>query len=104
MENLSENQKQRIANINYALFSISVVGTIGGIIYANRTGGKFWRYVGWGFVGGFLYVPAQLVATPFVNKIIGESRNEPNTLETKEEDKPLVQILQEELDNKNNPK
>jgi hypothetical protein len=104
MENLTDNQKARIANINTALFSISIVGTIGGIIYANRTGGKFWRYVGWAFVGGFLYVPAQLVATPFINKIISESKDNQISPETKEEEKPLVQILQEKLDTNNSSK
>ena len=30
---------------------ISSIGMVGGWIYANRTGGRFWRYVGWGIVG-----------------------------------------------------
>tara|TARA_R110000822_G_scaffold24493_2_gene74540 strand:+ start:646 stop:942 length:297 start_codon:yes stop_codon:yes gene_type:complete len=28
------------------------LGTISGWIYANRTGGGFWRYLGFGFMGG----------------------------------------------------
>ena len=31
---------------------IGGLGTVAGWIYANRTGGGFWRYVGFGFMGG----------------------------------------------------
>jgi hypothetical protein len=31
---------------------IGTLGTVGGWIYANKTGGGFWRYVGFGFMGG----------------------------------------------------
>jgi hypothetical protein len=31
---------------------ISGIGTIGGWVYANKTGGGFWRYVGFGLLGG----------------------------------------------------
>jgi len=30
---------------------VSSVGMVGGFIYANKTGGKFWRYVGYGLLG-----------------------------------------------------
>ncbi len=105
MENLSDNQQQRITNIAYVVGSISFLGSVGGLMYANRTGGKFWRYVGYFIVGGMVVgVPAKIISLPFINKIVGESKDKPSTVETKEEDKPLIQILQEEIDNKNNPK
>jgi len=31
---------------------IGTLGTVSGWVYANRTGGGFWRYVGFGFLGG----------------------------------------------------
>lgn len=76
MESLSENQKERIANINYVVGSISFLGSVGGLIYANRTGGKFWRYVGYFILGGMVVgAPAKLVSLPFINKIVKESAN-----------------------------
>ncbi|MHC4293294.1 MAG: hypothetical protein ACYSTX_03280 [Planctomycetota bacterium] len=30
---------------------ISSVGMVGGFVYANRTGGGFWRYVGYSILG-----------------------------------------------------
>ena len=30
---------------------ISSVGMVGGFIYANKSGGGFWRYIGYGFLG-----------------------------------------------------
>lgn len=105
MENLSENQQQRIVNIAYVVGSISFLGSVGGLMYANRTGGKFWRYVGYFIVGGMvLGVPAKIISLPFINKIVGETKDDEIPAETKEEDKPLVQILQEEIDIKNNTK
>jgi hypothetical protein len=77
---LSENQKKRIDNINEVVLSISMLGIVGGIIYAKKTGGEFWRYVGWGFVGSFIGVPAQIIALPFKNKIIAESESVDNLI------------------------
>ena len=95
MEELSDNQKARILNIGYVIGSISFLGSVGGLIYANRTGGKFWRYVGYFIVGGMvLGVPAKIISLPFVNKIIGESKDNPTSTETKEHQKSLVETLQ----------
>ena len=44
-----EGKKKQLALIQMGIGS---VGTIGGWIYANKTGGRFWRYVGFGFAGG----------------------------------------------------
>ena len=106
MENLTENQKARILNIGYVVGSISFLGSVGGLMYANRTGGKFWRYVGYFIVGGMvLGVPAKIISLPFINKIVGETKDNEIPVETKEEEqKPLVEILQEEIDSKNNAK
>jgi len=53
--------------------SAGLLGSIGGLIYAGRTGGGFWRYVGFWIAGGLAVgLPAMLVATPFKNKILGK--------------------------------
>tara|TARA_R110000787_G_scaffold44415_6_gene109019 strand:- start:23 stop:298 length:276 start_codon:yes stop_codon:yes gene_type:complete len=31
---------------------IGTLGTVSGWVYANKTGGGFWRYVGFGLIGG----------------------------------------------------
>ena len=49
---------------------ISSVGTIGGWIYANRTGGGFWRYLGFGFMGGSIMgITAYFITAQKINKI-----------------------------------
>ncbi len=73
MENLTDNQKERIRNIQAIAASISLVGSIGGVIYAKKTGGGFWRYVGYWILGGLVTgIPAKLITTPFTNKILKE--------------------------------
>ena len=106
MENLTENQKARILNIGYVVGSISFLGSVGGLMYANRTGGKFWRYVGYFIVGGMvLGVPAKIISLPFINKIVGETKDDEIPAELKEDvQKPLVETIQEEEDIKNNAK
>lgn len=71
---LTENQQSRLANINYVIGSISLLGSIGGVIYSKRTGGGFWRGVGYFILGGLaLSLPAKVISLPFANKIIKES-------------------------------
>ncbi len=71
---LTASQIQRIANIQLVQSSVAVLGSIGGLIYAKKTGGGFWRYVGYWIVGGLVAgIPAMLVATPFKNKILKET-------------------------------
>lgn len=71
---LTENQKQRLANINYVVGSVALLGSIGGVIYSHKTGGGFWRGVGYWILGGLaLSLPAKVVSLPFTNKIIKES-------------------------------
>lgn len=78
---LTPNQRERYRNIELLAGSVALIGSIGGVIYAKRTGGGFWRYVGWWIAGGLITgVPARLVATPFKNKILKEGeRNIENT-------------------------
>jgi hypothetical protein len=72
--NLTENQKQRIQNIDLIVGSVALLGAIGGVIYAKRTGGGFLRYVGYWIVGGLVAgIPSRLVATPFKNKILKDA-------------------------------
>lgn len=77
--NLTPNQEERYKNINYLVGSIALIGSIGGVIYANKTGGGFWRYVGFWIVGGLVTgVPARIIATPFKNKILKEGESNPD--------------------------
>jgi hypothetical protein len=72
---LTPNQQQRINNIDYVTSSIGTLGAILGVVHSHRTGGGFWRGVGWFILGGLiLAVPARIVATPFKNKIIKETK------------------------------
>jgi hypothetical protein len=73
---LNENQQSRINNIYWTVSSVSLLGSVGGLMYANKTGGHFWRYVGYFILGGMVAgLPAKLVALPFTNKIIKESES-----------------------------
>ena len=68
---LTDNQKARINNIDMITSSIALLGSIGGIMYAKKTGGGFWRYVGYFIVGGMVTgIPSRLVALPFKNAIL----------------------------------
>lgn len=70
-ETLTPNQKARINNIDMITGSIALLGAIGGVMYAKKTGGGFWRYVGYWIVGGLASgIPARLVALPFKNSIL----------------------------------
>jgi hypothetical protein len=49
---------------------LSAAGWVGGFIYANKTGGGFWRYVGYGFLGGAITgLPAYFTVYQRMNKI-----------------------------------
>lgn len=75
---LTPNQKERIANINYVVGGVALLGAISGVIYAKKTGGGFWRYVGYWIAGSLVTgVPARLVATPFKNKILKDADKQP---------------------------
>jgi hypothetical protein len=80
--NLSSNQQERIRNIVGLQLGINMIGVIGGILYAKRTGGGFGRYLGYSLLGSLIVgIPAALIATPFKNKILkeGESNVPVNT-------------------------
>jgi hypothetical protein len=44
-----EGKKKSLA---LAQMGVGTLGTVGGWVYANKTGGGFWRYVGFGLIGG----------------------------------------------------
>jgi len=68
---LSVNAKQRILNIQMVQASFAFLGGIGGVVYSNKTGGGFWRGVGYWIVGSVAVgVVGKLIALPFENKII----------------------------------
>lgn len=83
---LTENQKERIKNIDAIYMSASLIGLVAGIVYAKKTGGHFWRYVGWSFAGSLaLGLPAMLITTPFKNKILKEGDASTSTSTGKQE-------------------
>ena len=78
VSNLTEAEKARITNINLVVAGFALAGAIAGAIYAKRTGGKFWRYVGYWIAGSVAVgLPARLISTPFKNKILEEADKRP---------------------------
>ena len=72
-EQLTASAEARLTNIQYTVSSVAFIGAIGGVVYSNRTGGGFWRGVGYFFLGSIAFgTVAKLVALPFENKIIKE--------------------------------
>ena len=52
LSNLSVTELEgKKRSLQMTQMGISSVGMVGGFIYANRTGGRFWRYVGYGLLG-----------------------------------------------------
>lgn len=82
MTKFNENQKERLRNLNYLIASAGFLGGILGVVYSKRTGGGFWRGVGYFVLGGAVFsFPVKLVTIPFANKIIKETnpKTENNT-------------------------
>lgn len=97
---LTENQKERIRNINGIQIGAGLLGNIGGLIYAKKTGGGFWRSVGYFFLGGLIVgVPTALILTPFKNRILkeGDEKKSTSSKSTKNEtpNEPVKMGLQE---------
>lgn len=69
-----------IANLNNIQAAVSGLGVVSGWIYANRTGGKLGRYVGYGFLGGFLFGAVSRLA---LIKKINQKQLELSVLQTK---------------------
>lgn len=92
---LTEVGKQKMLKIDIAILSASLLGGIGGVIYSKKTGGGFWRGVGYFVVGSILLRTAVFVATiPAQNKILNEdSINVDNTAETKQYAERYAQSL-----------
>jgi hypothetical protein len=74
---------ERIKQIEHKLLvllmvraGISGLGTIGGWVYANKTGGGFWRYIGFGLMGGIAFGTISFIATiPSYSKLDEELKN-----------------------------
>ena len=61
------------STINTVRMALGFAGSIAGIVYANKTGGKFWRYVGFWFLGGAVVgIPTTLATIPKLNKNLAE--------------------------------
>ena len=64
---------RKLLVINMVRTAIGSIGTVAGFVYANKTGGGFWRYVGFGFMGGFAFGTVGFIASiPAYNKIAKE--------------------------------
>ena len=92
------NQQERINNLNNLQMGISFAGLIAGLIYANKTGGKFWRYIGYSFVGSVATgLTASIVLTPFKNKILKEgetgSTKQNTNMATEKDATDIVNLL-----------
>lgn len=53
---------------------VGLIGSTAGLVYANRTGGGFWRYVGYWIAGGFVVgvLPRMFYFVPQQNKVDAE--------------------------------
>lgn len=62
-----EGKKKSLALTQMGVGSL---GTIAGWVYANKTGGGFWRYVGFGIMGGaILGMTTYFITSQKTNKI-----------------------------------
>jgi hypothetical protein len=70
-EQLTASAQARLWNINYTIAALAFAGGIGGVVYSSKTGGGFWRGVGYYIVGSVVVgASARLLALPFQNNII----------------------------------
>jgi len=71
---LSEAQLMgELRSLGYIQAGLGTIGTIGGWVYANKTGGGFWRYVGFGLLGGVaIGVIGYFTTMQKANKIVTE--------------------------------
>lgn len=68
-----DDKKQRINNILRVEGGVAFIGAITGAIYSHRTGGGFWRGVGYFILGSLVFGTAtRIITTPFKNKILKE--------------------------------
>jgi hypothetical protein len=44
--------QRKIRQMAIVQYGIASLGTVGGFVYANKTGGGFLRYIGFGIIGG----------------------------------------------------
>lgn len=78
---METNQQQRIENIKMLGSSVALLGSIAGVVYSHKTGGGFWRGVGYWIIGGVVFGTVAYAATfPTINKILKESATIPETI------------------------
>lgn len=63
----------KIRSTRLAQYGAATLGNIAGIVYAKKTGGGFWRYLGFMFLGGIVVGGgAYMVSSQVVNKYVTE--------------------------------
>jgi hypothetical protein len=94
-QQLTDVGKQKLNNITLIIGGFGLLGGIGGVIYSRRTGGGFWRGVGYYFVGSLaLGLPLRLALTPAINKVMSEETiNVNNTADIRKHSQNVAQSL-----------
>ncbi len=83
MANLTESQNNRLNGINYVQGGLTLAGAIGGLIYSQKTGGGFWRGVGYWVLGSLIVgIPTMLITNPMKTKILKDIENSQNQVIT----------------------
>jgi len=78
-QKLTDSAQMRLDNINYSLMGFSALGGIGGVFYSHKTGGGFWRGVGYYLLGSLAVgTVVGLAALPFKNAIIKNGTEKDN--------------------------
>jgi hypothetical protein len=68
-----EKLERKNQNVYLAGAGISLLGSVGGVIYASKTGKSFWGKVGWWFLGGIIVgVPAGITVRAINNKRLNQ--------------------------------
>jgi multidrug efflux pump subunit AcrB len=70
----TSSKTERIKNIRMAASGVAMLGGVGGIFYSIKTGGGFWRGVGYFLLGSIAAgAVAAVVTVPMINKIEKEA-------------------------------
>lgn len=71
--NLDETQRAKILNLDAIMGAMALIGGIIGAIYAHRTGGKWYRYIGYWILGSvILGLIGRIATTPSRNKTLNK--------------------------------
>jgi hypothetical protein len=70
---LTEKGESQIKNIDYAVKGMAILGAVAGVVYSAKSGGGFWRGVGYFFLGSLVVGGVTRLATlPMKNKVISQ--------------------------------